>query len=82
MFELQHDANNLDKNLKSGASQLLDQNLGAEASKDLGLESSNSSASEVVVTNCQIVESIKKGFFTIFFCGGWVFSAIMRDETK
>ena len=36
-FESRHDANNLDKNLSAGASQLLDQNLGAEASIDLGL---------------------------------------------
>ena len=37
-FEIQHDANNLDKNLHADASQILDQNLGAEASIDLGLE--------------------------------------------
>merc|ERR1712098_592080 len=46
MFELQHDANNLDKNLKTEASFVLDQNLGAEASKDLGLKSANASEDE------------------------------------
>ena len=37
-FECRHDANNLDKNLSSNASLILDQNLGEEASIDLGLE--------------------------------------------
>ena len=37
-FETQHDANNLDKNLSSNASMILDQNLGEKASIDLGLE--------------------------------------------
>ena len=40
MFETRHDANNLDKNLHEDASHVLEQNLGAEASVDLGLEDS------------------------------------------
>ena len=37
-FESRHDPNNLDKNLSSNASLILDQHLGEEASIDLGLE--------------------------------------------